>query len=327
MDLFSIVKDQFLDVIEYEDKSNKLIVYKFQRESGNNELKQGSKVVVREGQTVAFLKGGVLADILSTGTYTLNTGNFPILSKLKAFPYMFTSPVIADVYFISTKQFVDYKWATKSEVIKRDKDMGVVRLRSFGKFSFRITSPVLFMREVFGSQGKVTTYDIADYLSSMVTETCSSVLCESEIPVIELTSKVRLLAMNAQCRLNSMSEGIGITFSNIIIEGISLPNEVEKAIDEQSSIGLMKRDMTSFMQYQTAKAMRDAANQDVGIMGLGVGAALGNTVAKNISLDETEISSGRSISDQLRELKGLLDDGILTQEEFDNEKKIILSRK
>ena len=169
MGLLDVVKDQFLDVIEYEDVSNKLIVYKYQRESGNNELKQGSKVIVRESQSAVFLKGGQLADILLPGTYSLNTDNMPVLSTLKAFPYLFVSPVIADLYFVSTRQFIDNKWATKNPIMKRDSEFNMARIRAFGKFSFRITDVALFMREIFGTKGIVLTYDIVSYLSSMVT--------------------------------------------------------------------------------------------------------------------------------------------------------------
>ena len=165
------VRDQFLDVIEYEDISHKLIVVKFMRESGNNELKQGSKVIVREGQCAVFLKGGRLADILPPGTYTLNTGNFPILSSLQAFPFLFVSPVIADLYFVSTRQFIGNKWATKNPIMKRDQEFRMVRIRAFGKFSFRIVDVAAFMKEIFGSKGIVLTYDIMEYLSSMVNQT------------------------------------------------------------------------------------------------------------------------------------------------------------
>ena len=163
MGLLDAVKDQFLDVIEYVDQSNKLIVSKYQRESGNNELKQGSKVIVRESQNAVFLKGGKLADILPPGTYSLTTDNFPVLSSLKAFPYLFVSPVIADVYFVSTRQFIDNKWATKNPIMKRDKDFNMVRIRSFGKFAFRITDVSAFMREIFGTKGIVMTYDIVPF--------------------------------------------------------------------------------------------------------------------------------------------------------------------
>lgn len=326
MELFDFVKDQFLDVIEYEDKSNKLIVFKYKRESGNNELKQGSKVIVRESQNAVFLKGGQLADILPPGTYSLNTENMPVLSTLKAFPYLFVSPVIADLYFVSTRQFIDNKWATKNPIMKRDNDFSMVRIRSFGKFAFRITDVAAFMREVFGTKGIVMTYDIVEYFSSMVTEAFSEAVGECTMSVLDLASEYRKLSTIIQEKLNSQTSAIGVQFSDIIIENISLPDEVEKLIDEQSGIGMAKRDMDSFMQYQTARAMRDASKQEGGLAGLGAGMALGNTMAQNVQNISKPLEPAKSKAEQLRELKALLDEEILTQEEFEAEKKIILGK-
>jgi membrane protease subunit (stomatin/prohibitin family) len=326
MGLLDFVKDQFLDVIEFEDISNKLIVFKFQRESGNNELKQGSKVIVREGQCAVFLKGGQLADILSPGTHTLTTDNLPGLSSLKAFPFLFASPVIADLYFVSTRQFIDNKWGTKNPIMKRDGEFNMVRLRAFGKFSFRITDVATFMREVFGSKGIVMTYDIVEYLSSLVTEAFAVTVGESQMAVLDLVTEYRNLSTAIQEKLNEQVAAIGVQFSDILIENITLPEEVEKLIDEQSGIGMASRDMGTFMQYQTARAMRDAAKQKGGLAGLGAGMALGNTMAKNIQETTNTPKHETSKAEQLRELKALLDEGILTQEEFDAEKKAILGR-
>ena len=326
MGLLDFVKDQFLDVIEFEDISNKLIVFKFQRESGNNELKQGSKVIVRVGQCAVFLKGGQLADILSPGTHTLTTDNLPVLSSLKAFPFLFASPVIADLYFVSTRQFIDNKWGTKNPIMKRDGEFNMVRLRAFGKFSFRITDVATFMREVFGSKGIVMTYDIVEYLSSLVTEAFAVTVGESQMAVLDLVTEYRNLSTAIQEKLNEQVAAIGVQFSDILIENITLPEEVEKLIDEQSGIGMASRDMGTFMQYQTARAMRDAAKQKGGLAGLGAGMALGNTMAKNIQETTNTPKQETSKAEQLRELKALLDEGILTQEEFDAEKKAILGR-
>lgn len=326
MGLFDIVKDQFLDVIEFEDVSNKLIVLKYQRESGNNELKQGSKVIVREGQSAVFLKGGQLADILPPGTHTLTTDNLPVLSTLKAFPFLFASPVIADLYFVSTRQFIDNKWGTKNPIMKRDGEFNMVRLRAFGKFSFRITDVATFMREVFGSKGIVMTYDIVEYLSSLVTEAFAVTVGESTTPVLDLVAEYRNLSSAIQEKLNEQVGAIGVQFSDVLIENIALPEEVEKLIDEQSGICMASRDMNTFMQYQTARAMRDAAKQKGGLAGLGAGMALGNTMAKNIQGTTSSPKEEKSKAEQLRELKALLDEGILTQEEFDAEKKAILGR-
>lgn len=326
MGLLNAVKDQFLDVIEYADISSKLIVYKYFRESGNNELKQGSKVIVREGQCAVFLKEGKLAEVLMPGSYSLITDNFPVLSSLKAFPYLFVSPVIADVYFISTKQFIDNKWGTKNPIMKRDKEFNMVRIRSFGKFSFRIKDVATFMREVFGSKGIVFTFDIIEYLSSLVVENFAVVVGESEMSVLDLATEYRKLSGVLQERLNSLASSLGIEFSDVVIENISLPDEVEKMIDEQSGIGMAKQDMATFMQYQTARAMRDASKQEGGLAGLGAGVALGNTMVQGIQATTNTVSS-KSMVEQLRELKELLDEGILTKEEFEIQKKAILSKK
>lgn len=327
MGLFDAVKDQFLDVIEYVDKSNKLIVCKYQRAGGNNELKQGSKVIVRESQNAVFLKGGKLADVLPPGTYSLTTENFPVLSRLKAFPYLFVSPVIADVYFVSTRQFIDNKWATQNPIMKRDKDFNMVRIRAFGKFAFQITDVPTFMREIFGTKGIVMTYDIVKYLSSMVTEAFSVAVGESEMSVLDLATEYRKLSTEIQQSLNAQTEAIGVRFSDIFIENISLPDEVEKLIDEQSGIGMAKQDMAAFMQYQTVRAMRDASKQKGGLAGLGASVALGNTMAQGIQAAANPAGEAKSMVEQLRELKELLDEGILTQDEFDAQKKLILEKR
>lgn len=326
MGLLDVIKDQFLDVIEYEDKSNKLIVTKFRRESGNDELKQGTKVIVRESQSAVFLKGGQLADVLPPGTYSLTTDNFPVLSTLKAFPYLFTSPVIADLYFVSTRQFVDNKWATKTPIMKRDNEFNMVRIRAFGKYAFRITDVSAFMREVFGTKGIVMTYDIVEYLSSMVTEAFATTVGESELSVLDLATEYRKFSVIMQNKLNEKIEQIGIQFSDVLIESVSLPDEVEKLIDEQSGIGMAKQDMEAFMQYQTARAMRDASQQKGGLAGLGAGMAMGNAMVQTIQNNTTKEGETKSKAELLRELKSLLDEGILTQEEFEAEKKQILNK-
>lgn len=325
MGLLDGIKGQFLDVIEFQDVSNKLIVYKFQRDNGNNELKQNSNVIVREGQAAAFVKGGKLADILSPGTYSLKTDNFPILTSLKAFPFLFTSPVISDVFFISTKQFFGNKWATKNPVIKRDAEFNMVRMRAFGQYAFHIVDVSLFMREVFGSKGLVLTYEIVEYLSALVVEAFADFVGKTEHSILDLASEYRTFGNEVKQIVNMKASLLGIEFTEIIMESISLPEEVEKLLDEQSGIGMAKQDMETFIQYQSARAMRDAAKQKGGLAGLGAGMALGNTMVKTVS-DVQGKDNTKSKTDQLRELKSLLDDGILTQEEFESEKKKILSR-
>ena len=188
----------------------------------------------------------------------------------------------------------------------------MVRIRSFGKFAFQITDVGLFMREIFGTKGIVMTYDIVEYLSSMVTEAFATAVGESTVSVLDLSADYRKLSTSIQANLNSQTQMIGVQFSKVMIENISLPDEVEKLIDEQSGIGMASRNMDSFVQYQTARAMRDAAQQEGGLAGLDAGLALGNSMAQNINENLQTTAPAKSKVEQLRELKGLLDDGILT---------------
>ncbi len=320
------VKGQFLDVVEYEDISNKILVWKFDRKHiNNNEIKQGSKVIVREGQVAAFVKGGQLADVMGPGTYTLNTKNFPILSSLKAFPFLFSSPVISDVYFISTRQFIGNTWGTKNPVLKRDQDMSMVRIRGFGQYAFRVIDAKAFMRELFGTMGIYLTYDVIQYLTGIVAEAFAVIIGTTKMSALDLATGYRNLSGDLQKVANEKVQKLGIVFSDVLIENISLPDEVEKLIDEQSGIGMAKQDMSAFMQYHTARAMRDAAKQKGGLAGLGAGMALGNNMVKtvNSTLEDSSVNKN-DIAQQLRRLKDLVDEGILTEEEFTEKKRQLL---
>lgn len=241
-----------------------------------------------------------------------------------SFGYGFNSPIKADLYFISLRQFIDNKWATKTPIIKRDNEFNMARIRSFGKYAFRIVDVEKFMKELFGTQGKVLTYDIIEYLSSLITESVVITIGETSMSILDLAVKYRELSSVVQKTANTKATQLGIEFSNVVIESISLPDEVEQMIDEQSGIGMASKDMNTFMKYQTARAMRDASKQEGGLAGLGAGMALGNTMAGTISNATSFETNCKSSADQLRELKNLLDEGILTQEEFDAKKKQIL---
>ena len=325
MGLFDSMKDQFIDVIEWVDNSGEILVNKYHRPGGNDEIKKWAKLIVRESQCAVFLKGGKLADILPSGTHTLSAENLPILSTLGALPYGFYSPKIADLYFISTKQFVDKKWATKNPVLKRDGEFGMVRLRVFGKYAFRIVDAEKFMREIFGAKRLVFTFDIVQYLSSLITEAFAVIIGESNLAALDMLANYRQFAEQIQTRVNQTAEKFGIMFSDVFVENISLPDAVEQLIDEQSGIGMAKQDMGAFMQYQSARSMRDAAKQEGGLAGLGAGLALGKTMADTVSNTANTPSGNNGGYEQLKQLKTLLDDGILTLEEFDLKKKQLLN--
>lgn len=202
------------------------------------------------------------------GTYTLNTENLPILSSIEALPYLFKLPIRSDFYFISTKQSIDNKWATKNAVIMRDKDFGILRLRAFGTFAFKITDAKIFMEEIFGARNKVMTWDIVEYLSSFVQTKFIEVISELNVPVLDLTFKYKEIGERLREKITEETKKLGITFTNINVENISLPDEVEKLIDEQSGMGIASKDMKNYVQYQSIRAMRDASRQEVGLVGL-----------------------------------------------------------
>ncbi|MCU6732975.1 SPFH domain-containing protein [Diplocloster agilis] len=338
MGVMDMIKGQFLDVIEYVDTNGKILVKKYDR-GGDDEIKEGSQVIVREGQAAAFIKGGNLADVMEPGTYILNTDNFPFLSKMQAFSFGFRSPVIADLYFISLKQFVGNKWEMANPIIVRDKDLNMARITAFGKFSFRVIDVTRFVREIIGAQSRTMTFEIIKYLESILLEAAAVAIAECNMSILDLAVKYRSLSDTIMQMANEKALAFGIAFSEVILENLSLPDEVEEMIDEQSGIGMAGRDMNTFMQYQTARAMRDASRQEGGMAGLGAGMALGNTLAQNLSAVQPQAQPQQAAAqnaqnageqkeksniEQIREFKQLLDEGIITQEEFNLKKKQLL---
>lgn len=292
MGLMDSIKGQFIDVIELIDDDGQSVVKKFDRKYiNNNEIKTGAKVIVRPSQAAVFYKGGQFADIFTEGTYKLSTNNLPILSTLMALPYLFNSPIKADLYFINLKQFVNNKWYTKNPLIIRDKEFKVVRIKSFGTFAFKIDDVEKFIREVLGTQKRFTQEDINEYLSSFLVEAFSVVLGEVDVPIIDLAMQYSKLSNLIQLKANIKAKEIGIKFSNVNIENISLPENVEKLIDEQSGIGMASQDMEGFIQYQSARAIRDAAQQPGGVAGLGASIAVGKQIAKTMVTDVEETSN------------------------------------
>ena len=287
--------------------------------------------IVREGQCAVFMKGGALADIMGPGTFTLTTENLPLLSTLAAFKHAFNSPVKADLYFINTRQFVDNAWGTRNPIMMRDPDLGMIRVRAFGRFAFRIEDVVQFSREVLAARKLFSTTDIVSYLASIIGESVATTLAKSGVSALDFAMGYREHGARVAEEASRTSSSFGIRFTNVVVENASLPDEVEQLIDEQSGIALARKDMASFLEYQNARALRDAAKQEGGLAGLGAGAALGGIMAERVSSASPpsaqkadEHADTAQIAQALRELKALVDEGILSQAEFEAKKKHLL---
>lgn len=320
MGISDFIKGQFIDVIEYIDESNKLLIHKYTRYG--NEIKQGANLIVRNGQVAVFVHRGQIADIFSPGNYKLDTGNLPILSSLKAVTSLFNSPIKSDLYFVNTTQFIGNRWGTKNPILMRDNDLGMVRITAFGMFSFHVSDVKIFINEVFGARKLNMTYDIMEFLKSFISEAISEAIGQSSVAVLDLAANYRKLADLVRDYANDKARKLGIDVFEAVIENISLPEEVEKLIDEQSGIGMAARNMDNFMKYQTARAMRDASKQEGGLAGLGAGFAFGNHVSQTIGNNMN--TEDKSNVNKIREYKKLLDEGVITKEEFREVKKQIL---
>lgn len=272
MGLFSFLKGQFIEVIEWVEDTNS-IVYRFP--AYDNAIKMGAQLTVREGQAAIFLNEGTIADVFGPGMYKLSTQNMPVLTALKAWKHAFNSPFKADVYFVNTTTNTDQKWGTTNPIIMRDKEIGVIRARGFGNYSFRVTDPALFMKGIFGAKGEFHPEQIGGYFKTMIVSGVSDLLAESEVSVLDLARQYDELSAQASAKLQPNFSAIGLELTALVIENISLPEDVEKMIDRRSSMNIAGN-LDQYVKFQSAEAIREAAEHGGdGLAGAGVGLGAG----------------------------------------------------
>ena len=265
-----LAKSQFIEVIEWLDESRDTLVYRFPVKG--QEIKNGAQLIVRESQAAVFVYQGQVADTFGPGRYTIDGGNTPILSKLGAWYHGFNSPFKSEVYFVNTKQFTDMKWGTANPVMMRDADFGMVRLRAFGTYSLRVADPQTFIKEIAGTNAHFQTDDIEGQLKRAIVSGFSDALGELKIPALDLAARYEELGGALKAKINEDFRTFGVEVTKFYVENISLPPEVEAAIDKRTSMGALG-DAQKYMQFQTADALRDAAKNPSG--GAGLGASLG----------------------------------------------------
>jgi membrane protease subunit (stomatin/prohibitin family) len=263
-------KSQFIEVIEWLDDSQNTLVYRFPVHG--QEIKNGAQLIVRESQAAVFVYQGQAADTFGPGRYTVDGGNTPILSKLGAWYHGFNSPFKSEVYFVNTKQFTDNKWGTANPIMMRDADFGMVRLRAFGTYSLRVADPTTFIKEIAGTNAHFQTDDIEGQLKRAIVSGFADALGELKIPALDLAAQYEELGGALKAKINEDFRSFGVEVTKFYVENISLPEEVEKALDKRSSMGALG-DANRYMQFQAADALRDAAQNQSG--GAGLGASLG----------------------------------------------------
>ncbi|MFC1657395.1 SPFH domain-containing protein [Candidatus Moduliflexota bacterium] len=262
----------FLEVIEWFDRTGKEIVHRIP-EKGSGEIKYGAQLIVRESQAAVFYYHGKAYDAFEPGRHTLVTGNIPILNKILSIPWGLTSPLRAEVYFVNMKVFHNLKWGTKDPVAFKDRELGLVRLRAFGIFNLRIVQPVLFVNELVGTQGLVTTEDLEEYLARVIVSRFNDHLGENLDSILKLPGRYEELSKGLAERLGEDFSKFGMALSDLYISSITPPAEVQQAFDDKSRLEVFD-DMNRLLKMKAAMALEKVAEQQ-GEAGAGVGMGLG----------------------------------------------------
>lgn len=280
MGLGSWIGGQFIDIIEWTEPSqNEVLAHRFTRHK--NEIKNGAKLIVREGQVAAFVKEGQLADIKLPGMYTLDTNNLPILSTILGWKYGFESPFKCEVYFISTRQWTDQKWGTQNPVMLRDPEFGPVRLRAYGTYAFKVTDPATFLKELVATDPSFELYEISSQFRNVIVSRFVDALAGARIPMLDLAGNYEKVSRIAAEKIGPELAKMGISLTQFFVENISLPPEVEKALDKRAQMAVLGN-LDQYTKFQTAEAIPEAARNPGGVAGVGAGLGAGFAMAQQM---------------------------------------------
>ena len=282
--VFNFLKGQFIDVIEWTDDTRNTMVYRFERYG--NEIKYGAKLTVREGQVAVFVHEGQLADVFTPGLYELETNNMPILTTLQHWSHGFNSPFKSEIYFVNTRRFGGMKWGTQNPIMLRDPEFGPIRLRAFGSYAVRVSEASVFLREIVGTDGDFTQDKVSGQIRNIVVQKVSRVLAGSGIPALDMAANTKDLGDMVRKGIDPTLDEYGLDLVEFYIENISLPTEVEKVLDQRTSMGIVG-DLGKYQQFSAAQAMQKAAEgggeSGMGAgLGAGMGMGMGMAMAQNM---------------------------------------------
>ena len=342
MGLMDFIKKQFIDILEWTESGDGVLAWRYPM--ADNEIQYGGSLTVRESQMAVFVNEGKVADVFGPGTYKLTTQTLPVLTYLKNWDKLFQSPFKSDVYFFSTRQQIDQRWGTTQPVTIRDKDFGAVRLRGFGNYSYRIADPKLFHTEISGTRDTYTVADLDGQLRGLMLQHISDAVASSGVAFLDLAANQVAFAKALLDATAPAFEKLGLKLEGVTMQSVSLPEELQKILDQKIGMGMVGGDMGKFMQYQTAQAIPKFAEGAAGgggvvgdAMGLGAGVALGQVMAQQLGqgLQGQNAAAAAAaaapvkaddVMATLEKLGELKTKGILTQEEFDAKKAELLKK-
>jgi len=279
MSLWEKATAELLDIIEWIDDSSDTLVWRFPR--FDNEIKQGSQLIVRQSQVALFVDRGAIADVFTPGQYRLTTGNLPLLSTIMGWPYGFHSPFKAEVYFINTRQFTNLKWGTKNPLILRDPEFGAIRLRAFGTYVVRVSDPKKLVEQIVGTDGLFTLEGITEQLRNLIVSRFADTVGDSGLALLDLAAQYAELSTLLMNNVAPEFSEYGLEITKLLIENISLPQEVEEALDKKSSMEIIGN-LDKFVKFQSAQAIETAAKNPGGAASAGVGLGMGFAIASQL---------------------------------------------
>jgi membrane protease subunit (stomatin/prohibitin family) len=275
MSLTDFLRSQFIDIIEWTDDSRDTLSFRFPDQ--DKEIKNGAQLIVRESQVVQFVYLGQYGDLFGPGKHSLTTDNIPILSRLKGWKYGFESPFKADVYYLTTRLFTGNKWGTSNPVMMRDQDFGIVRVRAFGTYDFKIIEPPKFLKEVAGTDNHFRLDEFADVMRSRLVSVFSEALATSKVPVLDVATRYSELGEALRPLINPLlQEKYGLELASFVVENVSVPPEVEAAIDKRSGMAAVGN-LNDYVKYQMAQGL-ESGGAGVGLIGaeMAVGMSIAN---------------------------------------------------
>jgi membrane protease subunit (stomatin/prohibitin family) len=342
MALMDFIKKQFIDILEWTESGDGTLAWRFPMT--DREIQNGASLTVRESQMAIFVNEGKVADVFGPGTYKLSTQTLPVLTYLKNWDKLFESPFKSDVYFFSTRQQIDQRWGTTQPVTIRDQDFGAVRLRAFGNYAFRVADPKLFHTEISGTRDSYSVMDVEGQLRGLMLQHISDAVASSGVAFLDLAANQIAFAKALMDAVAPSFTALGLKLESVTMQSVSLPEELQKILDQKIGMGMVGGDMGKFMQYQTAQAIPKFAEGGAGggsgiagdAMGLGAGVALGQVMAQQLAqglqgnaAPTAAAPSGvrpDEVMATLEKLAELKANGIVTAEEFDAKKAELLKK-